>query len=152
MDVLYVYSGRVILKKLILSFLLVACSGSAIADSGLSSSAPGSKVYVISPQGGETVSSPVLVRFGLSGMGVAPSGVVRVNTGHHHLLIDMKVLPDLKQPLVGSDNLRHFGKGQTEAELMLSPGEHTLQLVLADHAHTPHSSPLVSERITIHVK
>ena len=47
---------------------------------------------------------------------------------------------------------RHFGGGQTEVELTLPPGRHTLQLVLGDHLHIPHDPPVVSQPVTITVK
>jgi hypothetical protein len=112
----------------------------------------GAEVYIISPKDGATVKSPVTVEFGLKGMGVAPAGVKFENTGHHHLLIDTAVPADLNAPLPTSDNVRHFGKGQTEASIDLKPGKHTLQLVLGDDKHTPHNPPVMSKKITITVK
>ncbi|MCO4759826.1 MAG: DUF4399 domain-containing protein, partial [Oceanospirillaceae bacterium] len=88
--------------------------------------------------------------FGLKGMGVSPAGVKKENTGHHHLLVDMESLPPLDQPL-GAE-VKHFGGGQTETTLTLPPGQHTLQLILGDHLHTPHNPPVVSDPITIEVK
>ncbi|WLQ12923.1 DUF4399 domain-containing protein [Hahella aquimaris] len=108
------------------------------------------KAYIISPTDGETVSSKFVVRFGLEGMGVAPAGVERENTGHHHLLIDGEKMPDMNMPL-GAD-VKHFGGGQTETTLELPPGQHTLQLILGDHLHQPHAHPVVSDKITITVK
>lgn len=107
--------------------------------------------YIISPSHGETVTSPVTVKFGLKGMGVAPAGVERDNTGHHHLLIDLDSLPDTDKPIPADDQHVHFGGGQTETTVELEPGEHTLQLLLGDHLHRPHSEPVVSEKITITV-
>ncbi|WP_049723460.1 DUF4399 domain-containing protein [Gilvimarinus polysaccharolyticus] len=109
-------------------------------------------VYIIAPADGASVSNPVTVKFGLSGMGVAPAGVERDNTGHHHLLIDVKEMPDLTQPIAADQNHIHFGGGQTETTLELAPGEHTLQLLLGDYLHRPHSSPVMSDKITITVK
>ena len=109
------------------------------------------KLYIISPTNGETVSSPVTVRFGLTGMGVAPAGVATPNTGHHHLTLDSP-LPALDLPLPKDDKHIHFGGGQTETQDTLAPGQHTLQLVLGDKDHVPHQPPLVSEPITITVK
>ena len=109
-------------------------------------------VYIISPSHGEVVSNPVLVRFGLRGMGVAPAGVDNDKTGHHHLLIDVDVLPNLTAPVPSDKNHRHFGAGQTEVELVLEPGEHSLQLLLGDKFHIPHDSALVSKKITITVE
>ncbi len=112
------------------------------------------KVYIIAPKDGKTVGKKVTVRFGLKGMGVAPAGVYLgpdKPTGHHHLVIDSE-LPDLKLPFPMDEKRLHFGGGQTEVTLELEPGEHTLQLVLADHAHIPHDPPLVSEKVTFTVK
>jgi hypothetical protein len=109
-------------------------------------------VYIISPAQGQVVSSPVQVRFGLRGMGVAPAGVDKDKTGHHHLLIDVDVLPNLTVPVPADKNHRHFGAGQTEVELILEPGEHSLQLLLGDKFHIPHAPALVSEKITITVE
>ena len=106
----------------------------------------------MSPRAGVTVVNPFTVIFGLKGMGVAPAGVNTPNTGHHHLLIDVAQMPDMSMPLPRTDNVRHFGGGQTEVDLTLPPGRHTLQLVLADLLHTPHDKPVVSEKITITVK
>lgn len=115
------------------------------------SSPADAKVYFISPKNGATVHGPVTVRFGLSGMGVAPAGTVAENTGHHHLLVDAP-LPPLDQPLPKDDKHLHFGKGQTETVLKLAPGKHTLQLVLGDANHIAHEPPVMSEQITIRVK
>ena len=111
----------------------------------------GAELYFQAPADGATVTSPVTIRFGLRGMGVAPAGVDLPNTGHHHLLIDVDELPSFDMPLPASDSVRHFGGGQTEVQLELAPGEHTLQLVLGDMLHTPHAPPVVSAPITITV-
>lgn len=112
----------------------------------------GAKAYIISPKNGATVTSPFTVQFGLKGMGVAPAGVTNANTGHHHLLIDVDQMPDLNVPMPATDHIKHFGGGQTETELTLPPGKHTLQLVLADAMHMAHDKPVMSEKITITVK
>jgi len=90
------------------------------------------------------------VVFGLKGMGVAPAGVDKEHTGHHHLLIDGKTLPAMDKPM-GAD-VKHFGAGQTQTTLELAPGKHTLQLILGDKNHMPHHPPVVSEKITITVQ
>ncbi len=108
-------------------------------------------VYIINLKNGDTVANPVRVQFGLSGIGVAPAGMEKENTGHHHLLIDVAAI-DLNAPVPFDDNHRHFGGGQTEVTLALKPGTHTLQLLLADHNHIPHHPAVLSERITITVR
>lgn len=115
-------------------------------------SPPGAKVYIICPQDGATVSNPLTVQFGLQGMGIAPSGIYKENTGHHHLFIDVENLPDLKAVIPKDDKHIHFGGGQTETTITLPPGKHTLQLLLGDLAHVPHDPPVISEKITITVK
>jgi hypothetical protein len=111
----------------------------------------GAEVYIISPKDGAKVKGPVLVLFGLKGMGIAPAGVKFDNTGHHHLLVDMELAADLATPLPATDKLLHFGKGQTQTTLTLAPGKHTLQLVFADLNHIAMQPPLVSKKITITV-
>ena len=115
-------------------------------------SPPGAEVYIISPKDGAIVHNPVLVQFGLKGMGVAPAGTKYDNTGHHHLLIDTDPPADQSAPLPATDKIVHFGKGQTETTVNLSPGKHTLQLLFADLNHIPHSPPVLSKKITITVK
>ena len=112
----------------------------------------GAEVYIVSPKDGATVKSPVTVVFGLKGMGIAPAGIKFDNTGHHHLLIDSEPPADLSQPLAANEKSVHFGKGQTETSLTLSPGKHTLQLVLGDSLHIPHDPPVISKKITISVE
>jgi hypothetical protein len=136
------------LSAIVLSTVLLL-AGSAHARTP---SPEGARVYFISPQDGETVQSPITVRFGLQGMGVAPAGTDRANTGHHHLLIDLAELPATDQPLPADNNHVHFGGGQTETTIELAPGEHTLQLLLGDQTHIPHEPPVVSEKITITVQ
>lgn len=114
------------------------------------SQALAAEVYIISPKEGETVSPNFTVLFGLKGMGVAPAGVEKVGTGHHHLLIDTD-LPNFGYAIPADPHHVHFGGGQTQATITLSPGQHTLQLLLADHNHLPHDPPILSDKITINV-
>ncbi len=109
-------------------------------------------IYIISPKNGDEVLSPVKVIFGLKNMGVAPAGTIKSNTGHHHLLVNLNKLPDLKSPLPSNENIIHFGLGQTETEVKLKKGSNTLQLILGDHMHKPHQPPLISKKIKIIVK
>lgn len=113
---------------------------------------PGARVFLIAPKNGEIVTSPVRVRFGIEGIELAPAGDVKENSGHHHLLVDTDPLPPMDQPLPWSDQVIHYGKAQTEASIQLSPGEHTLQLLLGAGNHIPHNPPVISEKITIIVK
>ena len=108
------------------------------------------KVYFINLEDGDRVESPFLIQFGLSGMGIAPAGTDRSNTGHHHLLINVDDI-DLSKPIPSSSNHIHFGGGQTESLVNLMPGDYSLQLVLGDMTHTPHNPPIISHRINITV-
>jgi Domain of unknown function (DUF4399) len=137
----------------VLLIMVPLLAGAQEAAGGVSRtpSAPGTIAYIQSPEDGAEVTSPVTIRFGLRGMGIAPAGVTAPNTGHHHLLIDVDTLPPDDQPLPATDQIRHFGGGQTEATIELPPGEHTLQLVLGDALHIPHDPPVRSEKVTITV-
>jgi hypothetical protein len=122
-------------------------------------SEPGVELYFINLEDGASVQSPVLIRFGLRGMGVAPAEVEKAGTGHHHLFINRPPLgegefgaEEFELALPNDETHRHFGGGQTEATIELPPGEHTLQLVLGDHGHVPHDPPVVSDVITIVVE
>ena len=108
------------------------------------------KVYFINLEDGDRVESPFLIQFGLSGMGIAPAGTDRENTGHHHLLINVDDI-DLSKPIPSSSNHIHFGGGQTESLVDLMPGNYSMQLVLGDMTHTPHNPPIISQRINITV-
>ena len=136
---------RSLLTALAFSFVLIA---NALAQTP----APdGAKVYFIEPLDGAEISGPVTIKFGLKGMGIAPAGVDKPKTGHHHILIDQK-LEDYTSPIPADDNHKHFGGGQTETTLELAPGKHTLQLILGDQNHIPHVPPIESDVITITVK
>jgi len=139
------------MNRLILALAASALAAMALAQERTPAPA-GAEVYFISPQNGATIHGPVAVRFGLKGMGIAPAGVKFDNTGHHHLLVDMDVSElKLDAPLPATDKILHFGKGQTETTLTLSPGKHTLELVFADYSHMSFDPPLHSQRITITV-
>lgn len=112
----------------------------------------GASAYIIEPADGTRVTSPVRVVFGLKGIGVAPAGVDRNDAGHHHLLVDAPLPANLGLPIPNDEQHRHFGGGQTEVELTLTPGRHTLQLLLGDHLHIPHDPPIASNVVTIEVQ
>ena len=124
-------------KLLFITLLLVGFNAFALKQESGNLAPPGVDVYIISPADGDIVSQTFRVRFGLRGMGIAPAGIDRVKTAHHHLLIDTKVLPNLTKPLQATAKVRHFGGGQKETQLTLKPGQHTLQLLLGNYAHVP---------------
>jgi hypothetical protein len=138
-------------RHAVLAIAALAAATYSFAQVPKTASPAGAKVYFIEPKDGATVSSPFKVVMGLSGMGIAPAGTDAPDTGHHHIFVDAgAVNPDAPIPV--DDQHRHFGKGQTETTLTLPAGTHTLQLVLGDRNHIPHSPPVVSEKITITVK
>lgn len=139
-------------KIFITALTLLMVTSNSFANELISKSPDDAKLYFIAPVDGATVSKSFSVKFGLSGMGISPAGLDKANTGHHHLLIDTDELPDMTQPLAASDKLKHFGGGQTETELTLTPGTHTLQLILGNYLHIPHDKPVISEMITIIVE
>lgn len=118
----------------------------------ISAAADGAAVFFIEPADGAVVSSPVNVKFGVTNMEIVPAGTDKEFSGHHHILIDLDTLPDMSLPLPATDQVVHFGGGQTETDLELSPGEHTLQLLLGNYLHIPHDTPVISEKITITVE
>jgi Domain of unknown function (DUF4399) len=140
------------MNRLFLALGLALFAAFALAQERIAP-APNAGVYFIAPSNGATVHGPVTVKFGLKGMGIAPAGVKFDNTGHHHLLVDTDFSTvDLNAPMPATDKILHFGKGQTETMLTLSPGKHTLEIVFADYLHKSFDPPLHSKKITITVK
>ena len=146
---------RIALPVLCASILLAtAVADGPVEESAASqrrSSPAGASVGFVNLADGDLVPPGFQVQFSVSGMGIAPAGTDIENTGHHHLLIDLAEMPDPNLPLPMNDHIKHFGKGQTETDLSLSEGEHTLQLVFADYVHIPHDPIVMSDRITITV-
>ena len=139
------------LKRLAFTAAFVVLASGGHAQDFRSASPAGAKVYFIEPKDGAEIAGPVTIKMGLVGMGVAPAGVEKKDTGHHHILIDQK-LEDPMASMPANEKYRHFGAGQTETSVTLAPGKHTLQLVLGDHNHIPHNPLVASDVITITVK
>ena len=110
------------------------------------------RLFFITPSNGEEVTNPVAIRFGIVGMEIVPAGKDKPMSGHHHLLVNVEKLPNMISPIPADKNHLHFGKGQTETQLNLPSGRHTLQLLLGDYMHVPHEKPLISDKIEIIVK
>jgi hypothetical protein len=145
--------------KTLLIAAVVAVLGMPLFAGGETPANPDARAYFVNLKDGDTVSSPVTIVFGLTGMGVAPAGTEKEMTGHHHLLINRAPFgegdagaDELSSGLPSDENHMHFGGGQTEVTLDLPPGTHTLQLVLGDAGHVAHATPIVSEVITITVE
>ena len=141
-----------VLALALVAFALTACGPATPPAAKGTPSPKGAKVFFIEPKNGAEVTSPVTVKFGIEGMDVVAAGTDKPNSGHHHVLIDTKLAETFEGPIPMDDNHKHFGKGQTEATLELKPGKHTLQMVLGDANHAPHSPPVVSEVIMVTVK
>ena len=139
---------KFLLCLLLLPYQLVNSAG------GLSKSLsnPDAEVFIISPLNKEIVSSPVEIIFGITNMTVAPAGIKKELSGHHHLVIDTDVLPNLSRPIPSNEKYLHFGNGQTRTLIDLKSGTHTLQLIFGDYVHIPHDKPLISKKITITVE
>lgn len=147
--------GRNTMKRSILLGAAAAALAftTTVAFADRTSAPEGASAYIISPSNGETVKNPVTIKFGLSGMGIAPAGIEQVNTGHHHLLINLDPTAiNFDEPLPVSDEVVHFGGGQTEVTKDLPAGTHTIRLLLGDHDHIPHEPPVLSEPVTITVQ
>ena len=133
------------------TLLLVVCLFLPLSlFAGETPSPEGAKTYFIDLKDGDTVSSPLLIRFGLTEqMGIAPALADWPDSGHFHLLIDKKP-PNPNRPI--SNNNLHLHRGQTETTVELSTGKHTLQIVMGDYSHIPHDPPVMSERIAVIVE
>jgi hypothetical protein len=116
----------------------------------------GSKVSFVAPADGAKIEGPLtegkvklVVKFGAENIAVKPAGVPEAGSGHHHLLIDTDLTA--KGDVVGQDPQHlHFGKGQTETEIALTPGEHSLKLQFADGIHRSYG-PQLSAEIKVNV-
>ena len=139
---------KFLLCLLLLPYQLVNSAG------GLSKSLsnPDAEVFIISPLNKEIVSSPVEIIFGITNMTIAPAGIKKELSGHHHLVIDTDILPNLSRPIPSNEKHLHYGKGQTRTFIDLKSGTHTLQLIFGDYVHIPHDKPLISKKITITVE
>ena len=116
---------------------------------GLGTSEPAGTVSFLELADGARVTSPFTVRMGATGLNVEPAGTVRDGYGHHHIVVDADV-PAAGQPIPSDASHRHFGAGQTETVLDLSPGEHTLRLVFATGDHVPYD-PAVTDTVKVTV-
>ncbi len=132
--------------------LLVSVAVLIVPAAARATEAPSdAKAYIISPRDGARVRSPFTVRFGLKGMGVTHAGDATKNLGHHHLLVDPGEPLDPKEPIPSDKKHLHFGAGQTETDLNLPSGPHTLQLVLGDTDHRLFTPNVISAPVRVTV-
>lgn len=142
------FMSRAVFAGLMLSASMLVSA----ADVPRTKAPEGAKVYIVSPADGATVDKTFKVRFAVEGIALAPAGDQTAHTGHHHLLIDVDKLPAENMPIPADANHLHFGKAQTETDVTLTPGKHTLQLELGDKNHVPFDAPILSKKITVTVK
>ena len=129
--------------------LVAGLGGIAVTAGAAEPAPPGARAYIIWPKNGQVIQGGKFwLRMGLKNAGIAPAGIRKQGTGHHHVLIDTD-LPPPGEPIPNNRNNLHFGAGQTEARIELPPGRHTIQLVLGDIDHIPHDPPIVSDKITV---
>ncbi len=141
--------SRVALATVLLGSSMLAVAADAIPRVSAPKDA---KVFIVSPKNGATVDKTFTVKFGMKGLELKPAGDETKNSAHHHLLVDQKALPDPTLPIPASDTVIHYGKAQTETQLTLTPGKHTLQLVAGDKGHMQFDPTVASKVITINVK
>ena len=134
----------------------VACIAASVAALALISGCaskpaePAQQVRILEPANNATVGTTFKVRFGATGLEVAPAGDIVANSGHHHLLINLDAIaPGESIPF--TEKHMHFGKGQTEAEIKLAPGTYKLTAQFANGAHQSYGKRL-SDTITVTVK
>jgi hypothetical protein len=110
------------------------------------------ETYFSNLRDGASIETPYLVKFGLTGMGIAPVVKKIEKAGHHHLLINRDLPFELTKPIPFTDQYIHFGKGAMETVLTLEPGTYSLRLLFADYLHVPnfvHSRPV---KVTVTAK
>ena len=139
--------------RIVAAAALAALASMTVAFAGPTPAPKNAYAYIGYPNNGQVVpaNKPFRVWFGLRYMGVAPKGVKYPNTGHHHLLIDCD-LPPMDEEIPSDRQHLHYGAGQTEAQIELPPGKHTLQLLMGDENHVPHNPPVYSKKITVIAK
>ncbi len=110
----------------------------------------GAKVFFANIQDGDVVTSPLKIEFGVEGMEVEPAGELHQGMGHHHLLINGQ--PLASGTVVPADSVNiHYGKGQIETEIELTPGEYKLVMQFADGYHQSYGEQM-SSTITVMVE
>lgn len=151
--IFFLAAPKLMQRALLLTITWAICAPAMAQMAELSSDvAADAQVWIESPGDGQVVSSPVTIVFGSHNVSISPAGREQVNSGHHHLMVNMDELPAMNMPLPASGQLIHFGKGQTSTTLPLEPGVHSLQLLLGNYIHVPHTRPVMSKKITIVVK
>ncbi len=132
--------------------LIASLFAAAVLATGCASmsSEPAQSARIVMPADGATVGTTFMVKFGINGMKVEPAGDIVANSGHHHLLINLDSIA-AGESIPFTEKHMHFGKGQTEAEVKLAPGNYTLTAQFANGAHQSYGKAL-SHSIKVTVK
>ncbi|MCC7054719.1 MAG: DUF4399 domain-containing protein [Gemmatimonadaceae bacterium] len=134
------------LSRLIAGLLILAAAPALRAQT-----APAPEIGILLPANNARVTSPVTVRFRLANYGVAPAGTNMERTGHFHILIDREA--GAPGTVIPADSLHvHYGKGQIEVSVPMTPGRHVLRAVLGDYQHKVIGPELVSAPVTVTVR
>lgn len=131
---------------LILAFLLTACTP---PDPPVKET--GARVFFTNLSDGATVSSPLKVTMGSENFAIQPAGDIVDGTGHLHILVDADCTP-VGEVVIKDETHLHYGQGQMEAELTLTPGQHTLCLQAANGAHIALPGAGMTQQVTITVE
>jgi hypothetical protein len=111
----------------------------------------GAKVYFKNLKNNATVTSPVKVEMGVDKMKVDTAGPVVAGSGHYHIFVDAEDSLSSGTMVPKDSTHLHYGKGQTEASIPLSPGKHKLTLEFADGLHRSYGSKMATT-VNVNVK
>lgn len=143
-------------KQLVLPILVMVAGFGGFASAQAKKPAANKvRVFFIEPKNGATVTSPVHMKFGSSGIEISPVPAGEVKTtrpgvAHYHVGIDQDCLPAGKNIVKGTPSWVHFGDGKDVFDSQLTPGRHKLALQLGDDLHD--TMPGACQVITVTVK
>ncbi|MEO7924434.1 MAG: DUF4399 domain-containing protein [Chitinophagaceae bacterium] len=104
----------------------------------------GAKVFFKNLKDGATITSPFKLEMGTEIIKVDTANLVVAGSGHHHLFIDAEDSLAYGETVPKDSTHVHFGKGQTEYQMILSPGKHKLTLQMADGLHRSYGNKLAT--------
>ncbi len=131
---------------LLLTLLLSACTPPSppIKETG-------ARVFFTNLTDGATVASPLKVTMAAENFAIQPAGDIVDGSGHLHILVDADCTP-VGEVVIKDDTHLHYGNGQLEAELTLTPGQHTLCLQAANGAHIALPGEGMTQKVTVTVQ
>ena len=130
-----------------LAVIFCACATTAVtvvattllspSDANARSTTKGGSVNFSNVKDGDTVPSTFTYEFAVTGLELSPAkdGLLP-GTGHHHVIIDDPkgfVAKGIAIPFDATH--KHYGKAQTEGEIELEKGTHTITLQFANALH-----------------